>query len=238
MSTTWRRPGCCTASPSAAPCRAAAFARSRLIPSVPWDDYVIVAAADIPGVNRVKLIADDQPYLASEVINHAEEPILLIAHADKARADAARRLVRIDVDPLPPVLSIDESLAQREIIWGTDNQFKRYAVAKGDVEQAFAGAPLIVEGVYETGAQEQLYIEPNGMIAVASPQHGRHRVGLDAVSLLHPQGADGAVRAAGRASPRRPDGDRRRLRRQGRVSRRSSPATRRCWRGRRGARSR
>ncbi len=33
-------------------------------------------------------------------------------------------------------------------------------------------ADVIVEGEYETGAQEQLYIEPNGMLAVADPKHG------------------------------------------------------------------
>src|SRR5688572_22444768 len=125
--------------------------------SIDWNEFVVVTAKDVPGVNRVKLIADDQPYLASDVINHPEEPVVLIAHADRARADDARRRVTIEVEPLPAVLTIDEALAGREIIWGTDNVFKRYAVVKGDVDAAFEQAPLIVEGEYETGAQEQLY---------------------------------------------------------------------------------
>src|SRR3954453_4059883 len=90
----------------------------RFDPLIPWDEYVVVTAADIPGRNRVKLIADDQPYLAFEQVNHPEEPIVLIAHADAARADEARRKVTIDIEPLPPVLTIDEALAGREIIWG------------------------------------------------------------------------------------------------------------------------
>src|SRR6266851_4253157 len=125
-------------------------------PAVAWNEFVVVTAADIPGRNRVKLIADDQPYLASDVVNHPEEPIVLIAHRDRARADDARRRVTVEIDPLPAVLTIDESLARREIIWGTDNIFKSYSVSKGDVESALAGAALIVEGEYETGAQEQL----------------------------------------------------------------------------------
>jgi CO/xanthine dehydrogenase Mo-binding subunit len=144
----------------------------RFDPAIDWDDFVVVTAADIPGRNRVKLIADDQPYLASDVVNHPEEPIVLIAHRDPARADDARRRVTIEIEPLPAVLTIDESLARREIIWGADNIFKSYTVAKGDVEAALAGAAVIVEGEYETGAQEQLYIEPNGMLAVADPRHG------------------------------------------------------------------
>jgi CO/xanthine dehydrogenase Mo-binding subunit len=137
-----------------------------------WSEFVVVTAADIPGRNVVRLIADDQPYLARDAVNHREEPIALIAHADRARADEARRHVTIDFEPLPAVFTIDDSLSAREVVWGTDNLFKSYEVNKGSVEAAFADAPIVVDGEYETGAQEQLYIEPNGMMAVADPAHG------------------------------------------------------------------
>src|SRR5438552_17697751 len=97
----------------------------RFDPAINWDEYTIVTAADIPGANVVKLIVDDQPYLASDVVNHAEEPVVLIAHKDRARADAARRRVTIEIEPLPAVLTIEESLAAREISWGNANIFKR-----------------------------------------------------------------------------------------------------------------
>ena len=41
---------------------------------------------------------------------------------------------------------------------------------KGNVDDAWANAARIVEGEYTTGAQEQLYIEPNGVIAQADEQ--------------------------------------------------------------------
>src|SRR5262249_31549507 len=44
-------------------------------PRIAWDDFVVVTAKDIPGANVVKLILDDQPYLASDVVNHPEEPV-------------------------------------------------------------------------------------------------------------------------------------------------------------------
>src|SRR3954471_4115962 len=83
-------------------------------PAIDWSEFVVVTAADIPGRNRVKLIADDQPYLAFEQVNHPEEPIVLIAHAEAAGAHEARRKVTMGTDPLPPVLTIDEALAGRE----------------------------------------------------------------------------------------------------------------------------
>jgi CO/xanthine dehydrogenase Mo-binding subunit len=140
--------------------------------SIPWPEFVIVRASDVPGRNRVALIEDDQPFLADEAINHPEEPVLLIAHPDKQLLEEARRAIRIEVDPLPPVFSFDESLAGQTIIWGEDNIFKSYRVSAGNVEEAFTNAATVVEGEYETGAQEQLYIEPNGMVAVASPDAG------------------------------------------------------------------
>jgi CO/xanthine dehydrogenase Mo-binding subunit len=45
-------------------------------------------------------------------------------------------------------------------------------VARGDAKAALARAPVVVRGTYETGAQEQLYIEPQGALAVASPADG------------------------------------------------------------------
>jgi CO/xanthine dehydrogenase Mo-binding subunit len=45
-------------------------------------------------------------------------------------------------------------------------------VDKGNVDEAWGGADLVVEGEYSTGAQEQLYIETNGVIAVANAAEG------------------------------------------------------------------
>jgi CO/xanthine dehydrogenase Mo-binding subunit len=67
---------------------------------------------------------------------------------------------------------MEESDKQAEIIWGIDNIFKRFLIEKGDVDQVWAQADHIVEGEYFTGAQEHLYIENNGMIAMFDPAAG------------------------------------------------------------------
>jgi CO/xanthine dehydrogenase Mo-binding subunit len=140
--------------------------------AIPWNEFTIVTAKDIPGENFVALILNDQPYLADKIVNHPEEPIVLLAHHDKYLLAAARRHVRIDYEPLPAIFSWPDSLAKKEIIWGEDNVFKRFLVDKGNVDDAWAAADFIVEGEYETGAQEQLYIECNGAIAIANPDEG------------------------------------------------------------------
>ena len=72
---------------------------------IPWDEFTIVTAKDVPGENYVALILNDQPYLADEVINHPEEPIVLLAHHDKYLLEEARRHVRIDYEEMPAIFS-------------------------------------------------------------------------------------------------------------------------------------
>jgi len=139
---------------------------------IPWQDFTIVRASDIPGQNHIALILNDQPCLADSIVNHPEEPVLLLAHPDRYLLEDARRAVEVETEPLPAVFNLDESLRRNVIIWGEDNIFKQYRVEKGDVDSAWDRAHLIVEGEYHTGAQEQLYIETHGMIAIASPERG------------------------------------------------------------------
>ena len=139
---------------------------------IPWNEFTIVTAKDIPGENYVALILNDQPYLADGVVNHPEEPIVLLAHHDRYLLEEARRQVKIQYEELSAVFSLADSLAQKEIIWGEDNVLKKFLVDKGNVDEAWASADFVVEGEYETGAQEQLYIENNGAIAIGNPDEG------------------------------------------------------------------
>ncbi|HKW35558.1 MAG TPA: xanthine dehydrogenase family protein molybdopterin-binding subunit [Candidatus Acidoferrum sp.] len=141
-------------------------------PAINWNEFVIATAKDIPGHNCISLILDDQPCLADGMINHPEEPILLLAHPDKHALAKAVEAVTIESDPLPAIFSIDESERKTEVIWGTDNIFKSLLIEKGNVGQVWAKADFIVEAEYHTGAQEQLYIENNGMVAAYDPSAG------------------------------------------------------------------
>ena len=139
---------------------------------IAWDEFTIVTAKDIPGRNVVSLIMEDQPCLADGMVNHPEEPILLLAHPDRHALIAAVAAVHITYKPAPSIHSIEESERREVIVWGKDNIFKSFLMEKGDVDAAWKDAAWIVEGEYSTGAQEQLYIEPNGVIAQAGDTGG------------------------------------------------------------------
>lgn len=141
-------------------------------PGIDWNEFVIVSAKDIPGKNCIALIEEDQPCLANGMINHPEEPILLLAHPDQHLLPKAVEAISVEYDALPGIFTIEDSEKLSEIIWGSNNAFKSIAIDKGNVDTIWEKADHIVEGEYRTGAQEQLYIENNGMIAFFDAQEG------------------------------------------------------------------
>lgn len=125
-------------------------------PAFDWSRVVVVTAADIPGENVVNLIQDDQPALAATEIRHREEPILLLAAPDRETLAAAAAQIEIAYAPADPVFD----LAQATV------EFSRIEIVKGDVAAALAAADEVVERTFRVGLQEQLYIEPQGAIAL------------------------------------------------------------------------
>ena len=142
----------------------ARFVALDLDPSFDWSNVVVVTAADIPGENIVNAIQADQPILVQvggEIQHHAE-PLALLAAADRSTLREARRRVRAQTEPLPPVFDPDVS----------EHVFASYRIEAGDVDAALAAADVVLVGEYRVGHQEQLYIENNAMIAVPTEGGG------------------------------------------------------------------
>jgi len=137
----------------------------RFSPSFDWTSVVVVTAADIPGGNFIAMVRNDYPALAEREINYVSQAVALVAAPDEATLKAALLAAEPEIEPLPPVLTIDESLAKKEIIWGDDNVIDEYRTERGDIEAGFAEADTIVEGEWSTGLHEQIYLETQGMAA-------------------------------------------------------------------------
>jgi CO/xanthine dehydrogenase Mo-binding subunit len=138
-------------------------------PAFDWTGIVFATAEDLPGDNVVALIEDDQPVLATTEIRHMYEPIALVACEDPVRLQRAIQAVKVDVEPLTPVFTIEDALAKKELLYGTDNVFKRYCIehelGESDIGEILASCDVVVSGRYRVPHQEQLYIETQGMLA-------------------------------------------------------------------------
>ena len=144
-----------------------------------WTDVVVVTANDIPGENVIALMTDDQPALAAAEVRHVMEPIALVAAPTRDRALAAARALKVYYEDLEPLFDPELSEGHTNRIFGEDNVFKRIELHRHDAALALelghssatsTGSTVHMhEGVYRTGLQEQLYIEPQGMLATPRP---------------------------------------------------------------------
>jgi CO/xanthine dehydrogenase Mo-binding subunit len=134
-----------------------------------WSEIVVVTADDIPGRNTILLMEEDQPALVAvgSKIRHPDEPLALVAAPTRAQAVAALEHLEIEVETLPAIFTPEEGIEAKVKIYGDDNLFKTFLIERGegDIEAALAACDHVVEGEYRTQAQEQMYIEPQGMIA-------------------------------------------------------------------------
>lgn len=132
---------------------------------VDWSDFVIVDHRDIPGANEVRLIGVDQPVLAAEYVRHVHEPVVLLAHPSRDEVRRAAAWVEVVVDADPPLFDFRTPPTPEQIQFGADNVLSELRITKGDVAAALEGAEHVIEGTYETGAQEHVYLETQGMVA-------------------------------------------------------------------------
>ncbi len=120
-----------------------------------------MAAADIPGKNDIGPIRPNEPLLPADLVEHEGQPVAAIAAATLDQARAAAKLVAVEYEPLPAVLTVEEALARNEFVAPPQ------IVARGDAAAALAGAPHRLSGEFRCGGQDHFYLE--GQIALATP---------------------------------------------------------------------
>ncbi len=128
----------------------AGLIKNIVLPELP-DGYYSVGADDVSGKNVVKIIFDDQPIFPTDKVTYLHEPILLIVGPDKAKVKELVDQVKIEYEETKPVFD-----------WV--NSAIHYHFEKGDGNRVFRHAKKIISYDYETGYQEQAYIEPQGFI--------------------------------------------------------------------------
>lgn len=140
-----------------------------------WSDVTVVTADDIPGENVVALMTDDQPVLARGEVRHVMEAVALVAAPTRDKALAAAKHVIVQYEDLEPLFDPEAAEHHPTRIFGEDNVFKRIEIVRTqpperrteETGEILSGSTVFVhDGTYRVGLQEQLYIEPQGMLAI------------------------------------------------------------------------
>ncbi|MFM2035623.1 MAG: xanthine dehydrogenase molybdopterin binding subunit, partial [Pseudomonadota bacterium] len=122
----------------------------------------LVLAADIPGHAMLASFAGDEPIFAKDSVHHVGQVVGLVVADTALQARRAARKVRLDIDALPAILSVQEALKAESYV------LPPVFVNRGNAEAALALAPHTLSGTLEVGGQEHFYLE--GQVAYALPQ--------------------------------------------------------------------
>ena len=130
----------------------------------------VFTAKDVP-VNEYGLIMPDQPVLcgpgsskpyADRVRFVGDQVAIVIAESEEI-AVKGRDLIEVEFGDLIVVTDPLESMQKGTPLLHPDrdsNTFCHYRIRKGDVEEAFKQADIIIEGEYRTPSQEHAFLQP------------------------------------------------------------------------------
>lgn len=127
----------------------------------------VLIAADIPGVNNVGPLAQDDPALAEGTVHYVGQPVYLViaTSRDQARRAAARAAEVLNIEALPAVFCPRVAHTQGRYICAP--MHLRRESGPGGVRTAIDRAPHVLNGRFSLGGQEHFYLE--GQIAYAMP---------------------------------------------------------------------
>jgi len=144
--------------------------RARALPGV----YAVITGADLPAVKfGILPVSQDEEALCTEKVRMVGDAVAAVAAVDEETAERACELIEVGYEPLPALMSIEESLAHPDVriheYGDGPNVHKNVALQFGDVEAAFARAHLVREDVFYFEGNTHLPMEQHAAVAHHGP---------------------------------------------------------------------
>jgi CO/xanthine dehydrogenase Mo-binding subunit len=128
----------------------------------------VLTADDLPGATHFGIEHRDQPVLVSNVVRHIGEAIAVVAADHPETARRACAAIVVDYEVLTPVVDPEAAL-EAPPLHPDGNVFRRLAIRKGAPDRR---GPVVVEGTYEIGMQDQAFMGPEAGLAVPADDGG------------------------------------------------------------------
>jgi CO/xanthine dehydrogenase Mo-binding subunit len=164
----------------------------------------VLTARDVP-VNEYGYYITDQAVLAgpgsaiqyADRVRYPGDKIAIVIAENEEIAEAARSLIKVEFEDLPVVTDPEKAMQSDAVILHPgrgSNIFEHKKIRKGDTDQAFRDADVVVEGVYQTPAQEHAflntesgvgYIDEEGRVAMIVTGQWAHK---DRTEIAHALG--------------------------------------------------
>lgn len=129
----------------------------------------VITAKDVP-VNRFGYKFQDQPVLADDKVYCKQDAIAVVAAETEAQAQLAAEKIRVEYEPLTPVLDAVEGMKDQVLVHeGSSNIVARIRIRKGDTQAGFAASDKIVEEELTTQKVEHVPLEPHVALSELRP---------------------------------------------------------------------
>jgi xanthine dehydrogenase D subunit len=125
----------------------------------------IITHEDVPGQLTYGLISSDQPVFAKDFVRYMGEPVAAVAadHPETCRRALAAIVVEYEV--LTPLTDGERALdPNTPAIHPDGNVIRELNIIRGDQN---ATGPIVVEGTYELGIQDQAFLGTEAALAIA-----------------------------------------------------------------------
>jgi 4-hydroxybenzoyl-CoA reductase subunit alpha len=144
--------------------------RARALPGV----YAVITGEDLPPVKfGILPVSQDEEALCRDKVRMVGDAVAAVAAVDEETAERATELIEVDYEPLPALMSIEDSLAHPEVriheYGDGPNVHKVVSLQFGDVEAALAGADLVREDVFFYEGNTHLPMEQHAAVAQWGP---------------------------------------------------------------------
>jgi CO/xanthine dehydrogenase Mo-binding subunit len=148
--------------------------RAQQVPGV----HAVLTGADVRGIRYGRRLFD-VPVLAEDRVRFAGERVTAVAAEDRDAADEALTLIDVEYEELPAVFDPLQALADDAPILHPEvnsylglpkpldrpsNAFARDTWSKGNIDEGFAQADLIIENTFTVPRQHQAYLEPHSCL--------------------------------------------------------------------------
>jgi xanthine dehydrogenase D subunit len=132
--------------------------------------HAVLLAEDLPGRRTFGIEFSDQPVLARERVRCVGEPVAIVAAEHPEIARRAAGLVRVEYEPLPAVLDMEDALQPDAAqVREFGNIVRHVRIVHGDPDVA---ADIQIDGYYETGMQDQAALGLEAGLAIPAEDGG------------------------------------------------------------------
>lgn len=116
-------------------------------------------------------IKKDEPFFADGEVQHHGQVIGMMYAETALQAQAAAKAVKVEYEPLPTILTIDEAI-EANSYFPHGKMLKKGLALQEKMDEAFAKCDRIFEGQTRMGGQEHFYLETNAALVIPSGEDG------------------------------------------------------------------